>query len=413
MGPFIYCLLTEFQIQDPLSNFMYALRAPETRRKYPQRLKVFFDFVLKDSKDLSAQAIQFVKTATKNTQWIYSCFFNFIIDQNKRVERNEITAGTVRNYYKAAKLFCEMNDMTVNWKKISKGLIKEKEYGDDRAPTVEEIIELMKYPDRRIKPAVLVMASSGIRGGAWDYLKWKNVIPTKRDEKVVAAKLIVYAGEPEEYYTFISPEAYFSMKDWMNFRKSYGEEITGESWILRDLWQTTTHKRGTIGVALYPKRLKSSGIKSLIERALKTQGIERILKEGTNHNTRREWKALHGFRKFFNSVLINANVNYTVKERLMGHDTGLDNNYFKPNEKELLNEYLKAVNDLTINEEFRLKQQVVELSEKQDEIALMKLKHEREMKAMDERLNKIMSIVQQNPKLAHAKPEALLKENRT
>lgn len=149
----------------------------------------------------------------------------------------------------------------------------------------------------------------------------------------------------------------------MDFRASYGEKINGESSIMRDLWQTTQARgrRGTTGIIAFPKPLKSSGIKSLMERAIKTQGVEKILKEGTNHNTRREWKVLHGFRKFFNSVLVNANVNQTKKERLMGHDTGLDNNYFKPNSHDLLNTYLQVVDLLTLNEEFRLHQKIERL----------------------------------------------------
>ena len=155
-------------------------------------------------------------------------------------------------------------------------------------------------------------------------------------------------------------EAYDACLDWMNFRASYNEEITGESYVMRDMWQTTTKtkSRGTVGVAAYPKRLKNSGIKSLMERAIKSQGVEKILKEGTNHNTRREWKVLHGYRKWFNSVLVNANFPHTKKEKLMGHDLRLDNNYYKATSDDLLDSYLEVVNSLTLNEEFRLRQKV-------------------------------------------------------
>jgi hypothetical protein len=77
----------------------------------------------------------------------------------------------------------------------------------------------VEYPDRRIKPVVYTMVSSGTRIGAWDYLRWKDVVPIEdKDGKVLAAKLIVYAGDPEEYYSFLTPEAYYALKDWMDFR---------------------------------------------------------------------------------------------------------------------------------------------------------------------------------------------------
>ena len=48
------------------------------------------------------------------------------------------------------------------------------------------------------------MVSSGIRIGAWDYLQWKHVIPmTNSSDEIIAAKFIIYAGDREEYYTFI------------------------------------------------------------------------------------------------------------------------------------------------------------------------------------------------------------------
>ena len=61
--------------------------------------------------------------------------------------------------------------------------------------------KLLEYPDRRIKAIVYTMTSSGIRLGAWDYLKWGHIRPIEKDGKeVVAAKIIVYAGEDEEYF---------------------------------------------------------------------------------------------------------------------------------------------------------------------------------------------------------------------
>ena len=74
------------------------------------------------------------------------------------------------------------------------------------------------------------MTSGGFRLGAWDYLRWKHVIPKSNDKgEVIATKLVIYAEEEDEYFTFITPEAYNALKDWMDFRISCGENITGES----------------------------------------------------------------------------------------------------------------------------------------------------------------------------------------
>jgi hypothetical protein len=101
--------------------------------------------------------------------------------QVDRANRKIISKSTVRNFYKPIKLFCEMNNIILNWKIISKG-IPLATYSKDRIPTVDEILEVLKYPDRRIKPIVYTMISSGIRVGAWDYLKWNNIVPIY-DEK--------------------------------------------------------------------------------------------------------------------------------------------------------------------------------------------------------------------------------------
>jgi hypothetical protein len=60
------------------------------------------------------------------------------------------------------------------------------------------------------------MVSGGFRIGAWDYLKFKHITPlTGKEGEIIAAKMVIYVGEPEEYYCFITVEAYNSIKVWM------------------------------------------------------------------------------------------------------------------------------------------------------------------------------------------------------
>ena len=56
-------------------------------------------------------------------------------------------------------------------------------------------------------------------------MKWKPISPKKNGKgKIIAAKMIVYPGDREEYFSFITDEAYETLKEWMDFRMSFGEQ---------------------------------------------------------------------------------------------------------------------------------------------------------------------------------------------
>ena len=106
-------VIAEEEYQDPLSVFMYSLKAAETRRQWPGRLKIFLDFLKLDGTTMGEKAKQFTIKARQDPQWAQENLMKFIAFQIERARRNEISETTISNYYKAAKLFCEMNDLTV------------------------------------------------------------------------------------------------------------------------------------------------------------------------------------------------------------------------------------------------------------------------------------------------------------
>ena len=92
-----------------------------------------------------------------------------------------------------------------------------------------------------------------------------------------------------------------------------------------------------------------------------------LAKDNSNSKTptrRHEWKAVHGFRKYYKSraekLMKPINVGIT-----MGHDIGYLDQYWRPRPEEILEDYLKAEQLLTINaDEYILQKQVQQLKEK-------------------------------------------------
>jgi integrase len=173
---------------DPWTLYLYSIKSPATKEKYLLRLGKFLNY-LNFQGALEDKARAFARKGKVDSIWAFNCLLKFIQFQKERFNRKEITAGTIRNYVKSIKLFCAMADIAINWDKITRGLPKGRRYTDDRAPTLDEIKKLCEYPDRRIKAIVYTMVSSGIRVGAWDYLRWGNIRPIEQDGNVFSSNV--------------------------------------------------------------------------------------------------------------------------------------------------------------------------------------------------------------------------------
>jgi hypothetical protein len=240
------------------------------------------------------------------------------------------------------------------------------------------------------------MASSGIRLGAWDYLRVGHIRPIERDGKIVAAKIIVYAGEDEEYFSFISKEALGALQSWLHYREESGELIDYNSYLMRDLWDTSVPQ--VRGFATKPKKLAASGIKRLIERAIWAQGLRKKLENGKK---RHPFQAVHCFRKVFKSRCEIGGMKPINVEKLLSHSIGISNSYYRPTENELLEDYLKVSDLLQIDKQSQLQKELHQyqqknqedtliikgkLQEKDEEIKSLKQKHDADMKSFEDRM---------------------------
>jgi hypothetical protein len=97
------------------------MKSPVTRDKYQKRLKKFFDSICLEGKTVEEKSRVFVNMAKKEGNgWIFNQVLRFMQFQLDRANRKEITSSTIRNYLKSIKIFCEMADFRIAWKKITR-----------------------------------------------------------------------------------------------------------------------------------------------------------------------------------------------------------------------------------------------------------------------------------------------------
>jgi integrase len=340
---------------ESITIFRGAVRSSHTLDPYERRLVGFLSSIGKTCDE-------FVELARATPATAEKIIIEFVLKEKQRAEQRAIANATINNTLKPLKLLLEMNDVVgLNWKKIKRLLPSARRFALDRIPTMDEIHKIIEHSDVRGKALTLVLCSSGIREGAIEYLTVRNLKPVKIDSVDVGGgagrtlgKLIVYEGEvDEEYISFITPEAVGAVQKYLDWRREHGETITGDSPLFRDKFDplVTAYLTYGGGKPEEPKIMTGATIRVYYNRLFYECGFR------TSPKRRHEF-TVHGFRKWFKTRCENAGIKPIVTELLMGHSVGISDSYYRPTEKDLLEEYLKAADALTISNENRLKMQV-------------------------------------------------------
>ena len=395
----------------PLEEFWRGIPALNTKRGYTSSLVGFFEYVrkigelafdydlrreLKEAKHqyfvekfpkLNEVSEQFKAKAQTDPKWVYWVTAKYFDNQKSLVnefprEKRTSKAGTLyAKPHKAIVKFFEMNDIVVNWKRVDAEPPKMRSYANDRKIELPEIQSLLGHEDPRIRPIVLILVASGMDPAWLEFLQFKHIKPIFLEEgkmkyveewwlhdgteRIVAAEVEIYRDKTDShFFGFITPEAFSAVREYIRKRSKAGESPSVVSPILRNRYyhyDKTLNQKRAHASPTEVRPLRYEGILEVIKDGLWATGNRTPLREG---ETRHEFQATKSFRKYFTTALDNVRppIPEHIKKMLRGDSVGrigmMTTSYHRPtvrdmhvpfaSKRELLEEYLRALPDLTI-----------------------------------------------------------------
>ena len=348
-------------------NFLRGFHTEATKETYSKKLSYFLGYCgMTPDKLLSA--------AKKSPRGIQNVMIDYVEER-----KGEVSGSTLQLFKGALRHFFEMNDVEsgLNWTRISRMIPHAKKTGNDRAPSIEEIRRMVDLADLRTRCVILICSTSGIRVGAFEGMTYGDLVPVNGKDSLVGAKVIAYRGDREQYTTFVTSECYGIIQEYVAARRAAGENVTGKSPLIRDAWDNNSYRKVRSKDPSVAKPVTSKRIANMMGDFLKRAN----LRNGAEASGRYEFKQIHGFRKYFKTNAERAMKTLDV-EKLMGHAE----NYYKPSDDYLEEQYGAATAHLVISESYELKgkleQQIAVSDKKMGEL-------ERENVSLQDKLDRI------------------------
>lgn len=348
--------ITTSSSQKAYYNFIDAIKSSETKQKYSYYLlKYIKDHLLLDKENLSDLLLQDSKKIEED-----------IISYIKVLRDQGLSYSTINTRLAALYLFFTMNDIVLNRKKINRYLGEHVKTIKDRAYTRTEIKQILENCDLKFKVVVSLMASSGCRIGAIPLIRLGNL---SYHEKYQLHEFVMYERTNSESITFCSPECSKYILEYLDYRKRCGERLGSTSPLIRNDFVMDDQLR-----VQNPKPLTLGTLSVILRQILIKSGLRIVtplVKDEetglSNKKKMRKSVALnHGLRKWAHTTMTIAKMDIEVREMILSHSIGLSDSYYRPSREYMLQEYLKAIDDLTINDENRLKHENEKLKEEDE-----------------------------------------------
>ena len=127
----------EVQDETPYDSFVFAIRSSVTREKHLGRLADFMSYVGITEGNIENKCNLLGEKCKADSKWLANNVIQYLHNHRKRVGRREISASTLNNYIKPIKLFCEQLEITLPWKRMTRGIPRGRRYPNDRVPTID------------------------------------------------------------------------------------------------------------------------------------------------------------------------------------------------------------------------------------------------------------------------------------
>ncbi len=260
---------------NPYQLFLDSIKNKDTARRYKNLLYAFLKLIpnqiyqdalgkIPKDKEMETLAKFFVEVARKDPDLVTNIIAAYIKEDKKRVESGEISPQTLPNHIKPIKAILDSNRILIHWKSLTKLFPRIKRGSNDRAYTREEMQRMLEVSnDITDKVIILMFSSGGFRLEAWDYFTWKDVVFFRNEDgSCKGAAVLVYRNDPEQYWTFITPEACSAL------------EIYREKW-RSDVGQYPKQDDPLIRAVKFPipQRLNQKGVRKRIETVVRAIGL--------------------------------------------------------------------------------------------------------------------------------------------